>query len=323
MAGKSGMAYDFIIYQGKSTEICQQNLKTHGLGASVVLHLTDCLKSKGHKIFIDNYFTSYNLIEILDQKQMYCTGTVRLNRFCNPPLSTDAELKRSGRGSSDEVVSKDGVIGLVKWLDSKSVVLASNCITIGETDFVQRWDKTNKRYETVSRPEIVKMYNLGMGGVDLLDQYISYYRIFIKSVKWPLRVIFHFVDFAVVQSFLEYKKDCEYFSVSKKETLDLIDFRLRIANSLVYSQKYAKKKRGRPTTLTEPTQDKRSKIEKRPIEEIRYDSIDHLPIHDQKKESGRCKMTGCSGKSHIVCKKCKIHLCLNKDNNCFEKYHTK
>lgn len=33
------------------------------------------------------------------------------------------------------------------------------------------------KYENLRLPEIVRKYNYGMGGVDLLDQFIAYYRI--------------------------------------------------------------------------------------------------------------------------------------------------
>lgn len=114
--------------------------------------------------------------------------------------------------------------------------------------------KIKKIYDTVQRPEIVKQYNNGMGGVDLLDQLIAYYRIFMRSNKWPLRLIFHFVDFAVVQSWLEYKNTCAQLDVSKREILDLINFRTRLAKSLVYASKSAPNKRGRPVSLNRQTE---------------------------------------------------------------------
>lgn len=187
--------------------------------------------------------------------------------------------------------------------------------------------KIKKIYDTVQRPEIVKQYNNGMGGVDLLDQLIAYYRIFMRSNKWPLRLIFHFVDFAVVQSWLEYKNTCAQLDVSKREILDLINFRTRLAKSLVYASKSAPNKRGRPVSLNRqtespPPQAKKSKCEVRPLNEIRLDHIDHLPLHDNKNESGRCKVKNCNGKSHIICQKCRVHLRLNKNSNCFLKYHS-
>lgn len=65
-----------------------------------------------------------------------------------------------------------------------------------------------------------------------------------------------------------------------------------------------------------------TKQETRPNEESRYDNIGHLPTVDECKSPTRCKMEGCRLKSHIVCIKCKVHLCLKLDKNCFLKFHT-
>lgn len=58
----------------------------------------------------------------------------------------------------------------------------------------------NKTYITVERPEVIKLYNESMGGVDKIDQLMAYYRIFIKSKKWTLPMIFHEIDMAISNS---------------------------------------------------------------------------------------------------------------------------
>lgn len=75
--------------------------------------------------------------------------------------------------------------------------------------------KAKKKYITVKQPEIVHLYNNGMGGVDLLDQLISYYRIFF---------IAHFIDFAVVSSWIEYKETQLRNGIPKKDIIDLLNF---------------------------------------------------------------------------------------------------
>jgi hypothetical protein len=59
ICGRSGQPYDFVMYQGASTEFNRDNLAKYGLGASVVLHLSQRLTDHGHKIFMDNFFTTY------------------------------------------------------------------------------------------------------------------------------------------------------------------------------------------------------------------------------------------------------------------------
>lgn len=180
-------------------------MKLYGLGASVVLELVNRLQKDNHFLYFDNYFNTYNLLEILKGKKIFAAGTVRVNRFGNPPFSNDRECLKKGRGYSEEITSRDGNTVICKWTDNRSFVLASNFVGIGTADEVKRWDKSAKKEILVSRPEIVKKYNYGMGGVEKVDQLIALYRIFIKSHKWTLRLIFHAIDMACVNSWLEYK----------------------------------------------------------------------------------------------------------------------
>ncbi|KAF2903101.1 hypothetical protein ILUMI_03089 [Ignelater luminosus] len=76
------------------------------------------------------------------------------------------------RGFSDEVTNKEGDVVLGKSLNNKVTCWASNYLGKGEDD------KTNQV----------------IGGVDFLDQLLSYYRIFIRSKKWTLRVITHMIE---------------------------------------------------------------------------------------------------------------------------------
>lgn len=62
---------------------------------------------------------------------------------------------------------------------------------------------------------------------------------------------------------------------------------------------------------------KRTK-EVRPSNNSRYDGIEHYP---GVAEGARCKMEGCRLKSLYYCMKCKVHLCLKRNVNCFRKFH--
>lgn len=140
LCGKSGMLYDFIIYQGKSTEIEKPLLKNNGFGAAVVLYLIRNVEA-GHVLYCDNYFNTYRLIQILTDKDIRFAGTVRINRFLNPPFP---KIKnKSKRGYQKDVVSSDGVV-MTQWIDNKVITMCSNYVGIGETDVVKRWSKKEK-----------------------------------------------------------------------------------------------------------------------------------------------------------------------------------
>lgn len=214
LAGQSGLVYDFIIYQGSTTEI-QPDLMTLGSSAGVVMHLSERIHSKNHGLFFDNYFSNYQLFQYLNEKSIYAIGTIRINRFSSPPLPSDSAMKKEGRGSCNTVVSSDGIV-VTKWYDNKAVIIASNFIGKGIYDKCRRWDKSEKKYIEVDRPECIKMYNNNMGGVDKLDFLLSLYRSHVRSRKWTLRMIIHALDLALVNSWIEYKKQAELLGVPKK-----------------------------------------------------------------------------------------------------------
>lgn len=231
-------------------------------------------------------------------------------------------MKKKGRGCSEEVVSSDGIVTCVKWFDNKCVALASNYVGIGKPDKAQRFDKTADKQISIDHPQIVQEYNLNMGGVDLMNQMISYYRITIRSRKWTLRMITHFVDFAIVQSWIEYKIDCDQSGIPKRKVMDLLAFRMQLTNELVYSTAVVKRTGGRINL--DDIRSNRNNFEKsrehRTPESIRYDKHDHFPEYSTKRL--KCKLESCKMQSHCFCTKCNVHLCFNKNNNCFAKYHS-
>lgn len=316
LCGKSGYPYDFILYQGKSTrELDDFDSFKYGHGAAVVLALSNRLSNPGHKLYCDNYFTNYNLIEIMTLKMINIAGTIRTNRFGKHDFKTDVELKNMGRGSTDQLTSEDGRICLVKWCDNKCVNLASNFCDSEIVTTVKRYDKKKKVTIVINQPEIVANYNNGMGGVDLLDQFISYYRIFIKSRKWTLRIISHFINMAVVCSYIEYKKDCERLNESFKK---LIDFQQLLGSELLNMDK---KRVGRPNAMNKASQKKPYDVVK-PTNEDRFDGYNHLPQYVAPSLQGkRCKLENCVGRSRVICTKCNVHLCFTGTKNCFIKYH--
>lgn len=65
-----------------------------------------------------------------------------------------------------------------------------------------------------------------------------------------MRMIFHAVDMAVTNAWIEYKMDCKQKNYPKKDILDLLDFRLNLSRALTSVGKtVVTKKRGRPASL--------------------------------------------------------------------------
>lgn len=82
-----------------------------------------------------------------------------------------------------------------------------------------------------------------MGGVDLLDGLIGRYKIRMRSKKWYMRLFYHLVDIAIINSWLLYRR----VNRSRSEkSLPLAKFRADIANCLCNVGIPSSSKRGRP-----------------------------------------------------------------------------
>ena len=69
--------------------------------------------------------------------------------------------------------------------------------------------KKNKQGEGIIKPVLGNHYNRFMGGIDRSDYMISNYSSVRKSMKWTTKVAFHFVEEAVLNSFILFDKFIE------------------------------------------------------------------------------------------------------------------
>ena len=56
-------------------------------------------------------------------------------------------------------VSKDKNICIVRWQDNNMVNIASTSVGICDEDKVKRWNKKEKKYIEIDRPEAIRYYN--------------------------------------------------------------------------------------------------------------------------------------------------------------------
>ncbi|CAL4128409.1 unnamed protein product, partial [Meganyctiphanes norvegica] len=314
LCSEGGMPYNFMAYQGKSN-IIPEEYKDLGLGGAIVMSLVKgrVEKESNYNLFIDNFFTSPILINKLLEYGTFCTGTVRANRIGKPPIKSIKDLKSDGRGAMDGCTSTDGNMCLVKWNDNNIVNLLSSAYDWEKSAQVRRWDKVKKERIDVKCPSGIIHYNKGMEGVDQLDFYLALYRIHIKSKKWTLRVIFHFVDLGVIVSWLQYKRDCESSGVPSKEQKSLLQFRLELAEAVINAGS---------NSLKVSNKKSRNYFHCSPGEDVRYDGIGHFPEWRNERQRCRyCSHNHSRAASHTFCIKCNVHLCINSRRNCFLDYH--
>lgn len=124
---------------------------------------------------MDNYYNTLNIAEVLLQNKMRICGTIRANRLPRCLKTKSLNLKKR-----ESIFKREGDILLQIWKDKREVRMIS---TIHKFDTVEYTGK----YKTMQKPKCIVDYNLNMNGVDLADQYLSYYSILRKTIKWSKR----------------------------------------------------------------------------------------------------------------------------------------
>lgn len=310
-----GLLLDFDIYQGAKTMFGNTTL---GLGPSIVLHLSRSIPPNSC-VYHDRHFTTIPLIEEMQKRNLHSTGTIMFNRVPDRATLKFKKDSQMSRGECQQMVREPAV--LVKWKENKSVLIASNCTGSDSTEVIKRWDKKMHSYINVTAPKVIQNYNKYMGGVDVLDQQIEYYRTFIKTRKWTLKVLIHFMDLALVNTWRAYKINCTSNQFPRKKTMELLDFRLEISDILLSTPQ---KRRGESAVFGDEIENimpKKFKKALRPPDALRHDGYDHLPHFDDLKSPRFCQLETCKSRTKTRCLKCNVYLCISRGQNCFQDYH--
>lgn len=324
-ANPDGLMLDFRIYVGSETfRDVQSEL---GLAAKAVLCLSGTLP-RGSVIYCDRYFTSIGLAEALLGHGIMCTGTVMKNRVSSisKNLPSDSDMKTEGRGACDEVVSPNSNIVLVKWYDNKPITLLSTATGKTPEGECTRWSKAERKRVPVKCPAAVMAYNAKMGGVDMNDRLISFYRIKSRSKKWTVRTVMHFIDVVCANSWIQYKNDRTSLGDRKKDIQQFLQFKLDIAEYLLSLADAAAETSDEEATEAdrgEGSSSKRPRITPMPSDNRRLDGRSHLPVMLEGNINNRCRKPGCKLRSKIMCETCEVFLCIKSNTNCFKDFHQK
>ena len=194
-----------------------------GPGEEVVFQLTKDLEQSFCTVYFDNFFNSPKLIEKHFHKGIYDIGTVRANRKQIPKMIDEKQMER---GDSEFLFSGNTMV--CKWMDNRSVLLLSSSLEeMNDVLSVQRKEKGSKTKSLVSCPKVVKLYNSGMGGVDLMDQRTAAYRLDRNSpVRFYLRIFFDLMDIPCVNSYLIY-------NMRHPNKLSFLDYEIAVAKNLI------------------------------------------------------------------------------------------
>lgn len=146
-----------------------------------------------------------------------------------------------------------------------------------------------------------------------------------SPTAWPLSVLWHLTDLALVNSWLQHRGDRSH----KQEPLSLMAFRLEVSKALILSSSSDAQDATppRPPAPERPEQGTipgSASIIETPLPDIaiRYDGIGHWPEQVAEGEGARCRFGGCDRTSRVRCLKCCVFLCISRSHNCFLQFHS-
>ncbi|GBM40470.1 PiggyBac transposable element-derived protein 4 [Araneus ventricosus] len=298
----TGYTYNMRVYLGKDK--LKENLSPSA-SYNVVYTMAECVKDKGHKLFMDNFFSSPKLFhDLLTEKKINSCGTIRSNRKYFPKDLAPKKMKQG------DVAAKfcNGMTALC-WKDKRHMYMLTNMHSPKNEFVVEERKRCKRKFEDevvecgikklTTKPKIVADYNKHMGYVDLGDRMASTYTFTQRTRKWTKKLFFSLIDIAVLNAFLMFKSN------QTKSNFSLKEFRMNLITSLIGNIN---------SKVAEPSVTPKLKSN----DDTKFS---HWAI-DEKKRS-RC--TCCAKKDKqkittIICKACNVALCI--DQNCFEEYHT-
>ncbi|XP_060553795.1 piggyBac transposable element-derived protein 4-like [Ruditapes philippinarum] len=265
------------------------------------------LLSKGYHIYMDNNYTSPELMEELDLLNTYACGTLRINRKGVPKAIQSVRNLRQG----EAIFRRRGNMLVLKYHDKKDV----NMLTTIHTANLAVLERVNRQtHEPITKPTPIVEYCKKMGGVDLSDQVVQYYEVLQKSMKWWRKLFLHMFNLMIVNSFILYKI---YSEDEKKKTHH--DFRAEIIASLIQTAPNAPRPKSGGRQTLEPIDRLTGRhfscaIEPKPGAKKQAPTRPCVVCNVDRTEGSRKRK-----ETTFQCKQCHKALCVR---NCFERYHT-
>jgi hypothetical protein len=173
-----GYTYDMSVYLGKQRQhATAQITATHG----TVLRVIRRVEGLGHKVFMDNYFTSSALFDDLFQCKINACGTVHHDRR-GMPEDIGPKLPKMNRGDIATCIT--GNLKAVCWIDRHDVYILTNMHAPPvASNFTEESGHAIK-------PHVVEDYNTYMGFVDKSDRMVNSYGTAQRTWKWMKKPVF-------------------------------------------------------------------------------------------------------------------------------------
>lgn len=207
------------------------------------------------------------------------------------------------------------IIGLKKTQSAPGTTTVLSLLPQMSTAYT-RWTmqalrRKTKSFIDVKRPNLIRIYNQSMGGVDRADMLLSFYRNSLKTKNLYKRICFHLIDLTVVNAWLLFRQ-------VKASDMHLSDFKLHVALGLMRFQEGMPDSNLRcleqttscsPTSVAEASTSSAGVISKRALDvqaSERYDGIGHW-------------LDSCKRRTRFYCKKCCLFVCRRRQDQLLRK----
>ncbi|XP_048872236.1 piggyBac transposable element-derived protein 4-like [Brienomyrus brachyistius] len=257
--------------------------KKKNRGMRVALDLTKGLR--GHTLFCDSFFTSYELGQLLLKRKMSMVGAVHRSRPELPLALCSAKAR--------QVCSS-------KWVFTPSTTLVSYIPRKHKNVvFMSTFHKTVGLAHTKKEPRIILEYNRSMGAVKRLKKCTDAYSCRRETTRWPLALFFDMLDLSLHNSFVIWTK------VSSTPDTQKLNKRSLFLQAL-------------GEALVTPAAQKRSPLSHNPfagsiVRGISQAASVFTALESREVTEGtrkRCRFCKCSDvKTLSVCGKCGINVC--------------
>ena len=279
----------------------------------------DLLKGLSHlELYTDNYYTSPELyLHLYNESSINACGTIRTNRRGYPKALVLPQRVANQKLRGFMMYSSNGPLLAYAWKDRRMVyfLTTAHVAQAAEDVTIERRGEMGQKLQ-VKCPPLLPDYQKFMRGVDHGDQLISQYNAGRRSKKWWRREFFYLLEVAILNAYiLEGSFDQRHNQIGRKKR-DLLAFRIELAEALIGTFR-GKRRAGQPRIVSD---DARLKPE-----------LHHLPEHSpvardcvvccKRGEVQMMERTEYRHRTHIVCSACKVYLCVNKERDCFKKYH--
>lgn len=293
LCDSNGYTYDLKVHLGKDEQSTAQRWTA---AHAIVTELTRKVEGRGHKLYVNSFFSSPALFDDLTKKGINCCGTVKPNRRGMPH---DLKSKKMELKCGDMKVRTRGDLTTILWRDRKDVHMLTNIHAApAEGNFRNEWGKA-------VTPRIVADYEHRMHCVRKGNWKANKYTISRPRWKWTKKLFFHLLDLTILNSYILLS------SCGKK--ISHSSFRNELLMGMLahaWQVRQLQRPMGRPAGTD------------RLVNRLECSDSEHWPGPSETQLRCRvCSIKGLTRKVFVKCLKCGVGLCVKK--LCFMEYHTK